>query len=642
MKENKIKKLGIVSVASMMFSLTISLIITNTIKNILINKILIPDKIISIFYLSKDKNDLILFSAFFIILFLVFIYLFLYSERRYIKYDEHNIEIMEGIFIPKPIKNKFQYGSSWFLEKEKFKDTFSYNILEDNKLIRNLLFGRKVDKQTFEKYKFEKGGISLGIEKIGDKERIYFNDDDTHSIILGATRSGKGRTVLLQTIGIQGLAGENMILSDPKGELYCFTKPFLENLGYEVIALDFEEPEKSNSYNFLQNVIDYVNEDDITRAIDSVEDIVDMLVDKSGNGEPIWENGEKSILAFAILLVVIENKDNPQYQNLTNVYMFLSKMCTVDVKGNIPLNKYMQKLPDDHPAKMKASISLVAPAKTRGSFFTSALSTLRLFANPFIYEMSKKTDFDINDTNQKRAIFIILPDQKETYNKLGGLFISQYYNSLIKSAKQNGNRLPIRVNFNLDEFGNYPAINGMESKMTVSAGYGIRFNLFIQSFAQFQKVYDEDTSRTLKDNAETLIYLKSEDIGTLEEMSKKLGTYTAINVTESNGKDSFTSSTSFIERPVLTPNEIKKIERPNTLVIKGKHNCLFNSPDLSKWKFNKLFGLGDKEHNKRVIQERQNKRPKKDSKDIKIETWNIYKSLEEELDDLLKQINNVI
>ena len=633
MKENKIKKLGIATLSSLIFAIPISLIITNLIRNIIFKKILIPDNVISIFYLPTNKKDLTLFIAFTILISFLIIYLLLHSDRKYIKYDEHNIEVMKGIFIPKPIKNKFQYGSSWFLEKEKFKDTFSYNILEDNKLIRSLLFGRKVDKQTFEKYKFEKGGISLGLEKIGDKEIIYFNDDDTHSIILGATRSGKGRTVLLQTIGVQGLAGENMILSDPKGELYCFTKPFLENLGYEVIALDFEEPEKSNSYNFLQNVIDYVNEDDITRAIDSVEDIVDMLVEKSGNNEPIWENGEKSILAFAILLIVIENKDNPQYQNLTNVYMFLSKMCTSDKNGNIPLNKYIKELPDDHPAKMKASISLVAPEKTRGSFFTSALSTLRLFANPFIYEMSKKTDFNINDTNKKRAIFIILPDQKETYNKLGGLFITQYYNSLIKSAKQNGNRLPIRINFNLDEFGNYPAINGMESKMTVSAGYGVRFNLFIQSFAQFQKVYDENTARTLKDNAETLIYLKSEDIGTLEEMSKKLGTYTAINVTESNGKDSFTSSTSFIERPVLTPNEIKKIERPNTLVIKGKYNCLFNSPDLSEWKFNKLFGLGDKEHNKKVIQERQENRHKKDSKDIKIETWKIHKSLKDELND---------
>ena len=584
------------------------------------------------------------FTAFKSITVLLFLIIFIFttvmiaywlsdSERKYLKYDEKNIEIMKDIFIPKPIKNKFQYGSSWFLEKENIDKTFAYNVIEDNKMIRLLLLNKNISEEIFEQYKFTKGGISLGLEKINNREKIYYNDDDTHSIILGATRSGKGRTVLLQTIGIQGLAGESMILSDPKGELFCYTNEFLKNLGYEVIALDFEEPEKSNSYNFLQNVIDYVDEGDMTRAIDSVEDIVDMLVQK-GSNEPIWENGEKSVLAFAILLVVIENKKRPEYQNLTNAYHFLSKMCVSDENGKIPLNKYIQDLDDNHPAKLKASIALVAPEKTRGSFFTSALSTLRLFANPFIYEMSKQTDFDINDSTKKRAIFIILPDQKKTYNSLAGLFISQYYNSLIKNAKANGNRLQRRVNFNLDEFGNYPAINGMESKMTVSAGYGIRFNLFIQSFAQLKSVYDEDVARVLKDNAETLIYLRSKDTETLKEVSERLGTYTAINVTESNGKGSFTSSTSYMERPLLNYKEVEKIKRPNTLVLRDGENAIFHSPDLSNWLFNRIFGLGDKEHNRKVIVERQAKRPKKSSSEIEMKLWNkFYKDLEGELDD---------
>ncbi|WP_250277593.1 VirD4-like conjugal transfer protein, CD1115 family [[Clostridium] colinum] len=603
-------------------SIPLALLITMAFSKVFLGKLII----------INDMNILLFLSS--TILITIFVgYWLSESDRRYLKYDEVNIEIMDGIFIPKPIKNKFQYGSSWFLEKEEIEKKFSYNVIEDNKMIRLLLADRKISEEIFEKYKFEKGGISLGLCKENGKEKIYYNDDDTHSIILGATRSGKGRTVLLQTIGIQGLAGENMILSDPKGELFCYTNEFLKNLGYEVIALDFEEPEKSNSYNFLQNVIDYVNEGDMTRAIDSVEDIVDMLVQK-GSNEPIWENGEKSILAFAILLIVIENKDKPEYQNLTNVYNFLSKMCISDENGKIPLNKYIQELPDDHPAKMKASISLVAPEKTRGSFFTSALSTLRLFASPFIYEMSKQTDFNINDSSKKRAIFIILPDQKQTYNSLAGLFISQYYNSLIKNAKANGNRLERRVNFNLDEFGNYPAINGMESKMTVSAGYGIRFNLFIQSFAQLKSVYDEDVARVLKDNAETLIYLRSKDTETLREVSERLGTYTVLNVTESNGKGSFTSSTSYVERPLLNYKEVEKIKRPNTLVLKDGENIIFYAPDLSNWFFNKIFGLGDKEHNRQVILERQEKRPKKLSSDIKMKLWNrFYKSLEEEIGD---------
>ena len=616
------KKIGKLIGYAMIISIPSSLIITSILSKIFLG---------SFVDINIKSGFIFMFISLFLTMFIA--YWLSESERKYLKYDEVNIEIMKDIFIPKPIKNKFQYGSSWFLEKDKIEKVFKYNILKENKMIRMLLLNKPVNEELFEQYKFENGGISLGLEKIDDKEKIYYNDDDTHSIVLGATRSGKGRTVLLQTIGIQGLAGENMILSDPKGELFCYTNEFLENLGYEVIALDFEEPEKSNSYNFLQNVIDYVNEGDMTRAIDSVEDIVDMLVQK-GSNEPIWENGEKSILAFAILLVVIENKNRPEYQNLTNVYNFLSKMCISDENGKIPLNKYIQDLDDSHPAKLKASIALVAPEKTRGSFFTSALSTLRLFASPFIYEMSKQTDFDINDSSKKRAVFIILPDQKQTYNSLAGLFISQYYNSLIKNAKANGNRLQRRVNFNLDEFGNYPAINGMESKMTVSAGYGIRFNLFIQSFAQLKSVYDEDVARVLKDNAETLIYLRSKDTETLKEVSDRLGTYTALNVTESNGKDSFTSSTSYMERPLLNYKEVEKIKRPNTLVLKDGENIILYSPDLSQWLFNKIFGLGDKEHNRKVILERQAKRPKKSSDEIEMKLWSkFYKSLEEELND---------
>ena len=47
-------------------------------------------------------------------------------------------------------------------------------------------------------------------------EDIYYIDDDLHSLTVGATRSGKTRSLVLQTIINTGLAGENMILSDPK------------------------------------------------------------------------------------------------------------------------------------------------------------------------------------------------------------------------------------------------------------------------------------------------------------------------------------------------------------------------------------------------------------------------------------------
>ncbi len=77
------------------------------------------------------------------------------------------------------------------------------------------------------------GGTVIGMYKHKDYEDIVYVGDDMHTLCIGATRSGKTRTVVLESIGLQGLSGENIVCSDPKGELYQYTYPFLERLGYK-------------------------------------------------------------------------------------------------------------------------------------------------------------------------------------------------------------------------------------------------------------------------------------------------------------------------------------------------------------------------------------------------------------------------
>src|SRR5690625_5163207 len=101
---------------------------------------------------------------------------------------------------------------------------------------------------------FDKGGIVVGLDKKAKdngRERLYTITDDSHTLCIGATRSGKSRCVVLQSICNLGLADENMVISDPKGELFNYTEPFLSKLGYKTIAIDFKNPLKSDSYNFL-------------------------------------------------------------------------------------------------------------------------------------------------------------------------------------------------------------------------------------------------------------------------------------------------------------------------------------------------------------------------------------------------------
>ncbi len=43
---------------------------------------------------------------------------------------------------------------------------------------------------------------------------------------------------------------------------------------------------------------------------------------KKAKWEKIWKDGEMSVIAGAIMSVVFDNKNNPEFQNLTNVYTF--------------------------------------------------------------------------------------------------------------------------------------------------------------------------------------------------------------------------------------------------------------------------------------------------------------------------------
>ena len=99
-------------------------------------------------------------------------------------------------------------------------------------------------------------GLYLGWDR---RSNDYFvNDEDTHSLIIGATRCGKTRCNVLQTVVLQALAGESIVAVDPKGELYGYTCELLRTLDYEVVCIDFKNPARSSRFNFLQPVLDAV------------------------------------------------------------------------------------------------------------------------------------------------------------------------------------------------------------------------------------------------------------------------------------------------------------------------------------------------------------------------------------------------
>ena len=566
------------------------------------------------------------------------------------KYKADTITVTPKIKIPVPA-GEGQNGSARFMnDSEKHSVFATYKLKQSSDLCRVLNSNGedyynavskkgkylpfipipldKINKNEFP----AKGGLVVGMKKHGTYEEISYIAKDYHSLIFGATGSGKTRTLVLQSINFTAMAGEGIVVNDPKGEIYYYTHRVLESLGYEVIVMDLQNPEKSCGKNLLQPIIDAVNEKKTDKAQRATWDLIEMLVPKSDKGEPIWTNGEKAIIGACVLAVVCDNTDKPQYQNLTNVYYFLANMVKPGADNKTPLEGYIAKLDDTHPAKSLLGITDVAPSRTRSSFYTSALTTLRLFATNDIASVTGTSDFDFTTIAQKKqAIFYILPDQKTSYYPIVTLLVNQQYELLVDYAKEHGNRLPIRVNFFLDEFGNFTPISDIQAKLTVARGYGIRFNLFIQDMAQLEDKYDKNVANIIMGNCTVWVYLAAAGKETNELISSKLGKYTTLKYSSSGNKARYSNPSSGFSsqlegRELLTADELARFARPYQLVmVLGEYPAVMVSYDLHKWQFNRFMGLGNESHNKQYIQIVTDSRQDKRNTNAKIPLWEVWK-----------------
>ena len=455
-------------------------------------------------------------------------------------------------------------------------------------------------------------------------KQYYCNGEDTHSLVIGATRCGKTRCNVLPTLVLQALAGESMINVDPKGELFGYTKELLERLEYEVIPLDFRDPTRSSRYNFLQPVLDAVLLEDIPLAVERARDITCMLVSdgEHRNTDPIWIDGQRSILMTAILAVCLECQER-SCRNLSNARYFLAKMCSpAGEKCPLPLELYLGQLPGDSPLQNALDIARIAPNKMRGSFYTSALTTLELFSDIHIHAMTAATNFDYSMTgSRKRAIFLILPDERGTYYPLASLFVYEQYQALVQAADARGGRLERRVNFNCDEFGNFVRIPDFDKFITVGGGRGIRFNLYVQDTMQIYDKYGDKTGRTIASNCENWIYLQTNNDATLEELSKRLGSYTIKTPNVSGSPNGGSGGYGLTGRRLLMPEEIGRLDRPYQLVsARGGRHAVLYAPDISQTPLNRLLGMGGQEHNRRLLERRLHARPVRPSR---VNYWDI-------------------
>lgn len=504
--------------------------------------------------------------------------------------------IKDGIGGPEPA-GADQFGSSRWQNKKEMDETCNVWYTEEA---------------------LKSAGTIFGMEKSRNgKEKVWYNKEDLHTLLIAATRSGKSRKIFLPSIWSLAKAGESMVIGDPKGELYIASKERLEKEGYKVIALNFREPSKGNQWNMLYMAVRAVQEGNIPKAVECAWDIATTIINResASTTEPIWINGAQSVIAALIITTIMDAEFDFQ-KHMTTVYYLLSELAPPLADDSIPLNDYIEQLPKRHPARDAFAAARIAAAKTRSSFFVSVLSELRLFTDPNIQDMTSKQDHELERVGiDKTAVFLIIPDERATRNVLATLYIDQLYQSLVDLANKCGGRIPRRVNFLLDEFGNLPAIPEFEKKLTVAGGRGMRFTIAVQDFAQIKKLY-KDNSQTITGNCHIWIYLKTKDIESSKIISEQTGKYTVAtdnysSTVQSKGHSS-TAGEGLTGRALLTDDEVRRWDINESLVFPMSYfPARYPLPDLSYWNANEEYGFvatgdidKDKELNRKIVEDR--------------------------------------
>ena len=368
---------------------------------------------------------------------------------------------------------------------------------------------------------YDAGGIPI----INNGVDAWVDDSgQPHSLIMGASGSGKTQALMYPYIKILGRHGESMIVTDPKGELYEECGNMLKEKGYKIILINFRDPKEGAAWNPFSYPYRIYKEGNVDKANELLQDLAsNILIDPNNKAEPFWEQTASNF--FTGLSLGLFDDATEEEININSINM-MAEVGEDRFGSSNYIKEYFKSKGELSPAYIAAASCINAPNETRGGIMSTFRTKTRIFSSQeSLSEMLSYSDFDSRDIGkEKTAVFLKVHDEKTTYHALATIFVKQAYEALIAVAQTCPNlKLPYRTNFILDEFANMPALKDVGTMITASRSRNIRFSFAIQNFSQLNQVYGKEVAETIKGNCGNFVYIMSTELAALEEISKLLG-----------------------------------------------------------------------------------------------------------------------
>lgn len=356
-----------------------------------------------------------------------------------------------------------------------------------------------------------------GMPIISDGKNVFIDAKDGHTAIIASSGMKKSVCCFMPLIHMLAQANENMIVTDPKGELFDRTANFLKSHGYNVPCLDFRTMDK-DCFNILRYLAMVYRNGDTDKGLALLSDIVNTLAEPQRNHakDPFWPD-MAALWMNATGALMLDAFPKIDQVNILNWSDFNVRSSAAAIEEDL------LPLMPDNTVKSALKQCLTSAENTFKSILVSASSLLTMFnQNPKLAAMLSHSTFTLDElTKPKTALYIITDDTTSTADPILGMIIRQIQSYLIDRAYHSKNgKLDVRMNFVLDEFASIP-ISDMDKALATHRSRNIRYYLCIQSLALLKERYNN--AEKLLSNCTSTLYLGSTELELLNDLEAKLG-----------------------------------------------------------------------------------------------------------------------
>ncbi len=350
--------------------------------------------------------------------------------------------------------------------------------------------------------------------------------------------------------------------------------PYFKERGFNVKAINFLDMAHSDGWNCLYSL------EKETQLVQTVANTIIQNTSGAKEADDFWSRAELNLL-MALIHYVCNLKDDQgnllpiEQRGLGDVYQLLAN------KSINEINRILAALPPEHPAKGHHGLFLKARENLWGNIAIGLGNRLAIFQNKLVDTITRNHDVDLLLPGQEPcAYFVIISAQDSAYRFLSSLFFSLAFPRLSDYARLHGKngRLPVLVNFCLDEYCNIGYMEGIADSLNSIRGFNMSCQVVVQSLSQWQEKYPGKEWENQLATFDQTLYMGCNDLTSAEYISKKCGKVT-ISVTNNQmplmplfspvytSTRPYSQTRSNTQRDLMLPDEILRLDRSRCIAL---------------------------------------------------------------------------